>query len=337
MKAWLLDRLGEGIGTLRIGEIPDPQPAAGEVVLDLAYAAINPADRYLAEAQYPAKPSLPHILGRDGVGTVSALGPGVEGIGVGEKRIIVRSEIGVNRPGTFAERVAVPVESLVPVPAGWSDSEAAGATLVYLTAWQALTQWTDLPEPAVVLVSGASGGVGLAVTQLADAAGHTVIGLSRSSEKSAELLKQGATFTLDPNDRDWVRKLKDLLGNRRVDLAVDNIGGETFNQMIDTLGQNGRVSCVGRLAGPVPQFNTASLFFRRIQIRGVAVYSYRAAESAAIWPQIVQRLARRNYRPRVDSVYDFDKLPVAFARLAAGPMGKVLIRIRGTECRPTGR
>jgi NADPH2:quinone reductase len=233
----------------------------------------------------------------------------------------------------LAEKVAVPVESLVPVPTGWRDEEAAGATLVYLTAWQAITQWTDAfvegatPEPRVVLVSGASGGVGVAVTHVASAMGHTVIGLSRSPEKSAEVIKQGASACFDPADADWPKKLKAHLGNRRVDLAIDNVGGELFNQMIGVLGENGRVSCVGRLAGPVPQFNTASLFFRRIQIRGVAVYTYRAEESAAIWPKIVALLAKKNYSPLVDSTFSFDDLMIAFERLRSGPMGKVLVNI----------
>lgn len=330
MKAWLLDQLGGGIGSLRLSDFEDPAPARGEAVLQLSYAALNPADRYTAEGQYPARPQMPHILGRDGVGVVTAIGADVEGVRVGEKRIIVRSEIGVSRRGTFAEKVAVPVESLVPVPPGWTDQQAAGATLVYLTAWQSITQWADLPNQSVVLVSGASGGVGVAVVHLAGAMGHTVIGLSRSPEKSVELLRQGATMALDPTDPSWVRKLKDSLGKRRVDLAIDNIGGELFTQMIDTLGENGRVSCVGRLAGPVPGFNTASLFFRRIQIRGVAVYSYAAAESAAIWPKIVERMKSRDYRPLVDRVFDFENLPDAFDRLRAGPMGKVLIAV-GTQ------
>jgi len=328
MKAWLLDSIGGGVGTLRIAYFPDPQPAAGEAVLSISLAALNPADRYLAEGQYPAKPELPHILGRDGIGTVLAVGPGVAGVKVGDRRIIVRSEIGVNRRGTLAEKVAVPVASLVPVPQGWTDEQAAGATLVYLTAWQAIDQWTDLPATGVVLVSGASGGVGVAMTHLASAMGYTVVGLSRSKEKSAVLMKQGASLMLDPGDAEWRKKLKAELGARRVDLAIDNIGGELFSQMIETLGENGRVSCVGRLAGPVPQFNTASLFFRRLQIRGVGVYSYKPAESAAIWPQIVARMATKNYKPLVDSVFDFEQLPAAFERLAAGPMGKVLLRIR---------
>jgi NADPH2:quinone reductase len=137
MKAWLLDQLGT-LDNLRLGEAPEPKPGPGEALVKVEYAALNPADRYLAEDQYPAKPTFPHILGRDGVGTVVALGEGVTGIKPGERRLLLRSEIGVNRPGTFAQLAAVPAESLALPPAHWSIEQAAGAALVYLTAYQAL-------------------------------------------------------------------------------------------------------------------------------------------------------------------------------------------------------
>ena len=190
MKAWLIDRL-EGIEHLHLADVPDPKPAAGEAVLQLDYAALNPADRYLAENQYPAKPPMPHVLGRDGMGTIVAVGPGVNQFKVDDRALILRSEIGVNRAGTFAEKVAVPVESLALIPSGWSDEQAGGAALVYLTAYQALSQWGELP-PSVVLITGASGGVGVATTQLAAAAGHTVVALSRSEQKRNELKQIGA-------------------------------------------------------------------------------------------------------------------------------------------------
>ena len=164
MKAWLLDAF-EGIARLRLSDVPDTAPAAGEAVIDVHYAALNPADRYLAEGQYPARPALPHVLGRDGFGTVAAVGPGVTGVHVGDRRSILRGEVGVSRWGTFAQKVAVPVESLVEAPPNWTEPQAASASLVYLTAYQALTQWGEL-APYVVLVTGASGGVGVASLQL---------------------------------------------------------------------------------------------------------------------------------------------------------------------------
>src|SRR5439155_18085481 len=106
-----------------------------------------------------------------------------------------------------------------------------------------------------------------------------------------------------------------------------NIGGKLFSEVIETLGDWGKVSCVGRLAGPVPEFNTAALFFKRIRIGGVAVSSYSNKESRAAWEEILRLLGRTGARPVVDGVFEFEELPQAFERLARGPMGKVLMRV----------
>jgi NADPH2:quinone reductase len=327
MKAWLLDSIGS-LDHLRMGDAPEPTAGAGEVVLEVEFASLNPADRFLAEGQYPARPPLPHVLGRDAVGTVSAVGQGVEGVWVGDRRLILRTEVGVSRWGTFAERVAVPVVSLVEPPAGWSAEQAAAAPLVYLTAYQALTTWGELP-PGVVLVTGASGGVGVASVQLARALGHTVIALSRNPQKAARLEQLGAHRVFDPNDPEWRRRLTEALRGRRVDLAVDNVGGPLFPAVLETLGEHGRVSCVGRLAGPVPQFNTAWLFFRRLRIGGVAVGAYTPAEAREAWAGVLRLLDVTGARPLIDSVWEFGRLREAFDRLAPGPMGKVLLRVKG--------
>jgi NADPH2:quinone reductase len=158
--------------------------------------------------------------------------------------------------------------------------------------------------------------------------GHTVIGLSRDAAKSAKLRELGAHATFDPNDEQWRTKLKDALGKRRVDLVIENVGGPLFSQCIDTLSNRGRVSVVGRVAGPVPSFNTASLIFRRIRIGGVQVGAYTAAETRAAWDQIVQLLSKSGARPIIDGVFEFEQLPDAFARLAAGPMGKVVLKVK---------
>jgi NADPH2:quinone reductase len=310
-----------------MADLPDPAPQEHEAVLELRYAALNPADRYLAEGQYPAKPPLPHILGRDGIGTVVQVGVGASDVRVGDRRIILRGDVGVKRAGTFAQRVSVPEANLVEMPPGWSEQESAGATLVYLTAYQALTMWGPLPPSAVVLVTGASGGVGVATVQLAAALGYTVVALSRNAAKSERLRQLGATAAFNPEDSQWRTQLKAFLAQRRVDLAIDNIGGKLLPEVIDMLGELGKVSLVGRLAGPVPSFNTATLFFRRIRMGGVAVGASTAAESRENWRHVLALLARTGARPQVDKVFPFDQLPKAFERLAQGPMGKVLLSV----------
>jgi len=182
MRAWLLDRMGDGIDQVHLGEVRDPSPGAGQVLVDLIFAGLNPADRYLAENLYPAKPQTwPHILGRDGIGIVREVGAGVTQFKIGEKVNVVHGQAGINLPGTFAEQFVANADTLGAIPDGWTDEQAAAAPLVYETAYQAITQWDDVPQQSVVLITGASGGVGSACVQLANAMGHTVIAMSRDA------------------------------------------------------------------------------------------------------------------------------------------------------------
>lgn len=334
MLAWLMQSF-DGLDAVKLAEAPEPVAGEGEVVMRVQLAGLNPADRYLSQGQYPARPELPHILGRDAVGTIESLGAGVTGWKIGDRALLLRSEVGVSRAGTFAQKVAVPVASLARVPEGWTDEESAGGPLVYMTAYQALAQFGELPAGRVVLVSGASGGVGIATIQLAQAMGHRVIGLSRGTSKREALLKLGAAAVYDPNAPAWPKRLKEFLSpagggiRSAVDLVIDNVGGAGFNDLLATLGANGKVSVVGRLAGPVPQFNTASLFFRRLTIKGVAVGTYTPEESQAAWKGVVELMNKINARPVVDRIFEFEQLKEAFERLAQGPLGKVLVRMKG--------
>jgi len=323
----------DGVEKLRLGEVPDPEPGPGQVLLKLKFAALNPADAFLCQGMYPAKPALPHILGRDAVGEVVKAGPGVTGFNVGSAVGILRCDAGVSEWGTLADMVVVAAASLAPIPAGWSLEQATAAPLVFLTSWQALTQWSDPPAPAakgaVLLVTGASGGVGTASVQLGKSMGLTVVALSRSAEKRAKLLELGADFVFDPADANLRKAVMTAIAPKKVDLVVDSVGGALFNEVIAMLGYAGRISVVGRSGGGVPEFNTASLFFRRNRIGGVAVGDYTPEQAQTAWKEIVKRLDAAGQKPVIDNVYPFEEVKAAFARLNQGPMGKVLIRVSG--------
>jgi NADPH2:quinone reductase len=321
----------EGVEKMRLDEVPDPQPGPGQAVIKMTYAALNPADAFLAVGQYPAKPKLPHVLGRDGVGEVVAVGAGVESVKPGATVGILRGNTGVAVWGTLAEKTVVDASRLVPVPHGWSLEEVAGAPLVYLTAWQALTQWSDPPAPpkvgSVLLITGASGGVGSASVLLGKSMGLIVVGLSRSAQKGAQLKQLGADFVFDPAAEGLHKQVLAAIAPKRVDLVVDNVGGALFSEVVDMLGYAGRISVVGRSGGVVPEFNTATLFFRRNRIGGVTVGDYSADGAKACWNEIVRRLDALGKRPVVDSVFSFTDVKAAFARLGKGPMGKVLVKV----------
>ncbi|MCA1958068.1 MAG: zinc-binding alcohol dehydrogenase family protein [Nitrospira sp.] len=330
MRAWLMDHY-QGVDRLRLAEVPDPRPGAGEVVLRVLFAALNPADAFLAQGLYPARPSLPHVLGRDGVGVVIAVGSAVRDWRLGDLVGILRCDAGVTHWGTLAEQVAVPAHSVVPIPTGWSPEEMAGAPLVFLTAWQALTQWTDPAAPPPpghrLLVTGASGGVGVASILLGKSMELTVIALSRSQEKGARLRELGADYVFDPSDPNVVKTITTALGTHPINLAVDTVGGPFFPKVIALLGHGGRVSIVGRSGGTVPQFNTATLLFHRIRLGGVSVGDYGHQEARGIWEDIVRRLHSLGRKPVVDSIMPFEAVIQGFARLAQGPLGKVLVRV----------
>jgi NADPH2:quinone reductase len=332
MRAWLMDSY-EGVEQLRLGEVPDPQPGPGEVLLQLKFAALNPADSFLAQRMYPAKPPLPHILGRDGVGNVIAVGRGVENVKVGDTVGILPCDAGVEVWGTLADKAVIPAASLAAIPKAWSLEETAGAPLVFLTAWQALTQWSDPPsaprEGTVLLVTGASGGVGIASVLLGKSMGLVVMALSRSAEKGAKLKQLGADYVLSPETANLRKDISAAIAPKKIDIVVDNVAGRAFNDLIATLGYGGRISVVGRSGGTVPEFNTAMLFFRRNKIGGVAVGDYTPESAQVAWKEIVRRLDALGKRPVVDGILPFDEVKTAFARLAQGPMGKVLVRVTG--------
>ena len=326
MKAWLWDGQA-GLDHLRLTEVPNPVPKENEVVMEVHYAALNPADRMMAERRYPypVYPPPPHVLGRDGVGTVIQVGKGVKDMHVGDQRVLLRSDVGLLRWGTFAEQVSMPANVLAEIPAGWTEEQSSGAAVVYLSAYRALTMWEPLAPNSVVLVTGASGGVGVATVQLATAMGHTVVALSRSDEKQQRLRQIGAAFTFNPEDPQWLSGVKEALDSRGVNLAVDTIGGKLLPEVIETMGESGRLSLVGELGGPVPNFYTGTLFSRWLRIGAMALSYYTPEQHRAAWQDLVAIMARSGARPLVDHVFPFDQLPQAFERLAGGPMGKVVL------------
>jgi NADPH2:quinone reductase len=146
-------------------------------------------------------------------------------------------------------------------------------------------------------------------------------------EKGARLKELGADFVFDPAAPDLRKAVLAAIAPKKVDLVVENIGGPLFNEVLAMLGYAGRISVVGRSGGPVPEFNTASLFFRRNRIGGVAVSDFTREAAQSAWKEIVGRIDAMGKRPVVDRVFPFDETKQAFARLAQGPLGKVVIRV----------
>jgi NADPH2:quinone reductase len=330
MRAWLMDSY-EGVEKLRLVETDEPTPGRGEALLKVLWAALNPADAFLAQAQYPAKPPLPHILGRDALGEVLAVGEGVTGCVQATSSASCAAKWASPSAARWPNGWWAPADALATVPDGWTPEEMAGAPLVFLTAWQALTQWStpEAPPPAgeTLLVTGASGGRGRGFGAAGQVEGLTVVALSRSASKREKLRHSGRRFRFRSGQSGPAQVCPRRAAPAQGRPGGGHVAGPLFNQIIPVLGYGGRISAVGRSGGVVPEFNTATLFFRRVRIGGVATGDYSHATAQTLWKEIVARLAAAGRRPVIDRVFPFEEVPAAFARLAEGPMGKVLVRV----------
>lgn len=325
MRAWQFHSF-DGIKTMTLDEIPVPVPGPGEALVRVEVAALNPADNFLMQGKYPRPGKPPYSVGRDGCGVVEAVGDGCA-LSTGARVIVLRSEVGVSRPGTLAEYVCVPGASLAPLPNGWTREEGAAGPLVHLTAWQALVDRGGLAAGQTVLINGASGGVGSAAIVQAKALGAKVVALSGSRGKWSKLEALGADVIVDSRAEDCEKQVKEALGGGRVDLVIENLGGRYLQQSINLVGVNGRICVIGLLAGFTSEVVLGHLIFKCISIHGLNVGAYTPVESQAAWAKIVALLDGAGQRPLIDSRFPFEQCHEAFARLDEGPLGKVVLEV----------
>ncbi|MDQ4004651.1 MAG: zinc-binding dehydrogenase, partial [Actinomycetota bacterium] len=267
MKAIRLHEL-EGPGGLRYEDVPDPEPGQDEIVVRLRNAALNRRDLFATQGMYPGvKPDiLPAIPGADGSGEVVAKGDSAEGPDEGTEVVINPALywgdnpripgkdyriLGIPDDGTFAQFVKVPADHVFPKPSHLSHEEAAAIPLAALTAYRALFTRGQLQEGETVFVPGIGGGVATFLVQMARAAGATVFVSSGSDEKIEKAKELGTEGGVNYNSEDWSKELKSMSGG--VDLSVDSIGGEVFNDLLRLANPASRIVVIGATAGPAPK------------------------------------------------------------------------------------
>ncbi len=310
-------------------DLPEPTATADEVIVEIHSASLNPADRFLIEGIYPGGPKPPFVTGRDAAGVV-VQADGAGRFPVGLKVVSLQCTSTDLRRGPLCERQAFRAECLTTVPAGWSVAETAAAPLVFQTAWQALCLHGDITSESAVVVTGASGGVGLAAVQLARGLGARVVALSRSAEKQAQLRALGVEHVISPEVSDLKGQVFQALGKKGADVIVDTVGGKLLTTAVHLLGERGRLSVLGVLGGidaplPIPAF-----MFKRASMHGILVTGATPAEAQADWKRIVEVLNQSGQRPQVDSRFPLDQYQAAFDRLQAGPFGKVVVDIQAS-------
>lgn len=259
------------------GELPDPEPSAGEVVVDLYTADVNFPDILYIEGKYQKKPPFPFSPGLAGAGVVSKLGAEVSGLRVGQRVMVLPLY------GTYAGKIAVPEGYCFAMPDDLPFDAAAAFGLVYQTAYFALTARGALQAGETVLVLGATGGIGMAAVQLAKALGAgKVIAATRGAGGAAVARGFGADAVVDTgmdNLRDGMRDaVKAETGGKGADLVIDPVGGEVTAAALRAMAWCGRLVVVGFAAGAIPQIGANYLLVKNISVSGLQWTDYRARE-----------------------------------------------------------
>ncbi len=246
MKAIRIHATG-GPEVLQLEDLPVPDPGSGQAVVQLKAIGVNYADIYSRMGWYAT--SLPAMLGQEGAGIVTAVGPDVAGVRVGDR--VVYTSV----PGSYAEYAVVPVTSLVPVPDGMELAQAAAVMLQGMTAHYLTHSTYPLTERDSALIHAAAGGVGLLLTQLAKLRGARVIGTVSTPEKARLAREAGADEIALYTQEDFVAAARRFTNERGVDVVYDSAGKDTFEKSLDCLRPRGMMALFGQSSGPVPPVN----------------------------------------------------------------------------------
>ncbi|MTD15537.1 zinc-binding dehydrogenase [Nakamurella sp. YIM 132087] len=330
MLAVVVDQPG-GPEQLRIAEVPDPVPGPGEVLLDVAATAVNRADLLQRQGHYPPPPGASEILGLECAGTVAALGAGVTGWSVGDAVCALLAG------GGYAQRVAVPVTQLLPVPDGLTLEQAAALPEVTCTVWSNLVLVGGLRRGQWLLVHGGASGIGTMAIQVGLLLGARVIVTASRPDALQECLALGAEAAINYTEEDFVERVRDITGGHGADLVLDLVGAKYLARNIAALADGGRIVVIGMQGGAKAELDLGAL----LQIRGsVTATALRTrplvgpgskaevidAVRRDLWPAI----ADGRVRPVIDEVVPLVEIAAAHARLAeGGHVGKIVVTLPG--------
>ena len=272
MRAAIVRQFGP-ISAHSVGELPDPHPGPGDALVTIKAAAVNYVDSLVVTGKYQFLPECPFAPGKLPVGEISALGPGVTGLEIGD-RVLTFAE-----QGGYAEKVSVDARQCFELPPSMSFVDAASMSLVYDTSWFALRERARLREGESVLILGGTGGVGLAAIQLAKAMGAKVLAGVSTPTKSHLAREAGADEVIDlstPNLRDDLREQVFAKNDGQgADIVLDPIGGDAFDAALRALAWRGRLVVIGFASGRIPSIKANYLLVKNIEVSGLQVSDYR--------------------------------------------------------------
>ncbi|SCL22070.1 putative NAD(P)H quinone oxidoreductase, PIG3 family [Micromonospora nigra] len=306
-------------------EVPDPEPASGEVVVAVRATAINRADLLQRQGHYPPPPGAPAYPGLECSGVVSATGPGVTGWQVGDEVCALLAG------GGYAERVAVPAGQLLPVPAGVDVVDAAALPEVACTVWSNVVQLAGLREGETLLVHGGGSGIGTFAIQLGAALGATVLATARAA-KHDRLRELGAGHLIDYTEQDFVAEVHRVTDGRGADVVLDIMGASYLGRNVTALATGGRLVVIGMQGGRRGELDLGALLAKRGTIAATALRSRPTAQKAEIvrgvrdevWPLV----EAGRVRPVVDRRLPITQAAEAHRMVGANEhVGKVLLTV----------
>jgi NADPH2:quinone reductase len=310
-----------------VEDIPDPVPGEGEVVLETHAIGVNYPDVLVIEGKYQTLPPRPFSPGKEMAGVVRAVGAGVTNCKPGDRAMALIEY------GAYAEQVRAPEHQVFVLPERIPFSDAAALGLAYQTAHFALLDRGQYRPGETVLVTGATGGVGLAAIQVAKALGATVLAAVSGPHRAELARANGADQVIDlslPDLRESLRsQIHAATGKRGVDVVIELLGGDVFDAAIRALTWRGRMVVVGFASGRIPEIKANYLLVKNIAVSGLQVSDYRDRDTA--WMRRVQAELFDLYlagkiKPHIAATYPLSRFAEALARFGRRDVvGKLIL------------
>lgn len=313
-----------GPEALVLAEVPDVEPAAGEVRVRVAAAGVNRADVMQRKGHYPPPRGASAYPGLEVSGRIDALGDGVTGWNVGDEVCALLSG------GGYAEAVCVPAGQLLPIPAGVDLVDAAGLPEVACTVWSNIVMTAHLAAGETLLVHGGSSGIGTMAIQIARQLGARVAVTAGSADKLAVCRDLGAEILVNYRDEDFVERVTAATDGRGADVVLDNMGAKYLARNVDVLATGGRLVVIGLQGGVKAELDLGQLLTKRASVAATSLRARPTQEKAAIvaavrehvWPWV----EAGQVRPVVHATYPLAEAARAHADLeASGHIGKLLL------------
>lgn len=317
MRAWRVHELGEPESVLRLEDVPPPEPRQGEVLVEVAAAALNFPDILLCRGEYQERPALPFTPGVELAGTVDG------------RRVLGTPTMGA---GALAEVTSAPEAALYPVPDGMPWPAAAALHITYQTGYLALHTRAGLQAGETLLVHAGAGGVGSAAIQLGKAAGARVVATAGGPDKVQVLHDLGVDLALDYRADDFVEAVKDFTDGAGADVVYDPVGGDVFDRSTKCIAFEGRILVVGFTSGRIPEARANHVMVKNYSVLGVhwGLYNRKRPEvPRAIHQRLVELYAEGLIDPLVSQVLPFEDAPAALAALGSrATTGKLVVAVR---------